>query len=131
MIRHMLRADQPHFQKFGEIYFSFVYPGAIKAWHIHREMTLNYAVPHGMIKFVLFDDRPDSSTRGQIMEIFTGESNYVLITVPPMVWNGFKGIGDKMAIVANCATLPHDAAEIDRCDPFTNEIPYDWSLKHG
>ena len=44
-ILHMLRADDPHFIGFGEIYFSTVHPGAIKGWHIHREMTLNYAVP--------------------------------------------------------------------------------------
>jgi dTDP-4-dehydrorhamnose 3,5-epimerase len=33
--------------------------------------------------------------------------------------------------VANCATLPHDPHEIDRLDPFQNDIPYDWALKHG
>lgn len=131
MILHMLRADQPHFQKFGEIYFSAVYPNVVKAWHIHHEMTLNYAVPVGMIKFALYDDRANSPTRGQLMELFIGEANYCLVTVPPMVWNGFKGIGEKMALVANCATLAHDPAEIERCDPFENQIPYDWNLKHG
>jgi len=128
---HMLRADANHFQQFGEIYFSCIHPGAIKAWHIHKEMTLNYAVVHGMIKFVLYDDRPDSPTRGEVQEIFIGEQNYCLVTVPPMVWNGFKGIGDKMAIVGNCASLPHSADEIDRLDPFSEEIPYDWEIKHG
>jgi dTDP-4-dehydrorhamnose 3,5-epimerase len=131
MIMHMLRADDPHFEQFGEIYFSCVYPGAIKAWHIHRQMTLNYAVPHGMIKLVLYDDRDGSVTRGQLMEIFTGDANYALITIPPMVWNGFKGIGDTMAIVANCATVAHDSEEIDRRDPLDPSIPYDWSLRHG
>ena len=84
-IMHMLRSDAPHFQQFGEIYFSCIYPGAIKAWHIHKVMTLNYAVVHGMIKFVLHDDRPDSPTRGETQEIFMGEQNYCLVTVPPMV----------------------------------------------
>lgn len=130
-IMHMLRCDAPHFQQFGEIYFSCVYPGAIKAWHMHKEMTLNYAVVHGMIKFVLYDDRPDSPTRGEVQEIFMGEQNYCLVTVPPMVWNGFKGIGDKMAIVANCPTHPHLPGEIERMDPFTNHIPYKWDIKHG
>lgn len=130
-IMHMLRADQPHFQKFGEIYFSAVYPGVVKAWHIHKEMTLNYAVPVGAIKFALYDDRVGSPTRGQLMELFVGASNYCLVTVPPLVWNGFKGVGGETALVANCATLPHDPAEIDRCDPFDNDIPYDWELKHG
>jgi dTDP-4-dehydrorhamnose 3,5-epimerase len=84
-IMHMLRSDAPHFQQFGEIYFSCIYPGAIKALHIHKVMTLNYAVVHGMIKFVLHDDRPDSPTRGETQEIFMGEQNYCLVTVPPMV----------------------------------------------
>jgi len=130
-IMHMLRNDAPHFEAFGEIYFSCVYPGAIKAWHIHSEMTLNYAVPFGSIKFVLFDGREDSPTKGELMELYPGEANYCLITVPPKVWNGFKGIGDKMAIVANCSSIPHRPDEIDRMDPFTKEIPYDWSLRHG
>jgi dTDP-4-dehydrorhamnose 3,5-epimerase len=130
-IFHMLRADAPHFDKFGEIYFSSVYPGVVKAWHIHQRMTLNYAVPVGEIKLVLYDDRTDSSTRGQLMEVYLGESNYVLVTVPPLVWNGFKGVGTKMALVANCATIPHDPAEIERADPSSSDIPYNWDLKHG
>ena len=130
-IMHMLRADSDHFQKFGEIYFSCVYPGAIKAWHLHREMTLNYAVIAGHVKLVIYDNRSGSPSFGELMEVFAGESNYCLVTIPPLVWNGFKGIGDKMAIVANCSTIPHDALEIERLDPFSSDIPYVWDLKHG
>lgn len=129
-IMHMLRVDDAHFEQFGEIYFSMVYPGVVKAWHIHREMTLNYAVVIGMIKLVLYDERPDSPTKGQLQELFLGESNYALVKIPPGIWNGFKGIGTQPAIVANCATHPHDPDEISRVDPFDNHIPYDWSLKH-
>lgn len=130
-IMHMLRVDDRHFKKFGEIYFSMVYPGAIKAWHLHKKMTLNYAVVTGMVKLVLYDDRPRSRTRGELMEIFLGENNYHLLVIPPMVWNGFKGIGIKPAVVANCATDPHDPEEIVRLNPFTKDIPYDWGIKHG
>jgi dTDP-4-dehydrorhamnose 3,5-epimerase len=129
-IMHMLRNDAPGFAGFGEIYFSCVYPGAIKGWHIHKRMVLNYAVPHGRIKFVLFDPRPDSPTHGEVQEVFPGPDNYCLVTVPPMVWNGFKGIGTEMAIVANCASICHDPDEIDRLDPFDPSIPYDWEIKH-
>lgn len=130
-IMHMLRNDAPHFQQFGEIYFSCVYPGVIKAWHIHKRMILNYAVPVGNIKFVLFDERENSPTRGQVQEIYLGPDNYNLVTVPPMVWNGFKGIGNQMALVANCSTIPHDPEEIMRRDPFDPAVPYKWDLKHG
>lgn len=129
-IMHMLRSDVPGFPGFGEIYFSCVYPGAIKGWHIHKRMTLNYAVPHGNIKFVLYDDRENSKTRGTVQELFLGPDNYSLVTVPPLVWNGFKGIGTETAIVANCASLAHDPDEIGRLDPFDPKIPYAWEIKH-
>ena len=130
-VMHMLRCDDPWFEKFGEIYFSAVYPGVIKGWHLHRRMTLNYAVVAGTIKLVLYDDREGSPTRREVVELFTGEDNYTLITIPPGIWNGFKGIGVKPAIVANCASEPHDPEEIVRLNPLSEEIPYDWALKHG
>lgn len=129
-VMHMLKSTDPHFEQFGEIYFSCVYPGVVKGWHRHSRMTLNYAVVTGLIKMVLYDDRKGSPTHGQVEEIFLGESNYCLVKVPPMVWNGFKGIGTEPAIVANCATIPHDPNEIERLDPMSGRIPYDWSLKH-
>ena len=128
---HMLREDSPVFERFGEIYFSLAYPGVVKGWHQHSRMTLNYAVPLGMVKLVLYDGRDDSPTSGVVQELHVGELNYVLVTIPPFVWNGFKGESDKPALVANCATVAHDPGEISRMDPFENEIPYDWSLKHG
>jgi dTDP-4-dehydrorhamnose 3,5-epimerase len=129
-IMHMLRRDDPFFEEFGEIYFSVVYPGVVKAWHLHKRMTLNYAVIAGVIKLVLYDDRKDSSTHGKLMELYVGQDDYKLIKIPPMIWNGFKGVGVTPAIVANCATEPHDPNEIIRMDPNKSSIPYDWSLKH-
>lgn len=129
-VMHMMRRDDPEFEHFGEIYFSEIYPGVIKGWHIHREMTLNYAVPCGMIKLVLYDEREESATRGEVQEIFLGDKNYALVRIPPLVWNGFKGMGSAPAIVANCATIPHSPDEIERLDPLENHIPYDWELRH-
>ena len=130
-VMHMLRADDPHFDRFGEIYFSTVYPGAVKGWHLHRRMTLNYAVVSGSIKLVLFDDREGSSSRGALMELFLGDANYCLVSVPPGIWNGFKGIGTQLAIVANCASHPHQPDEIVRLDPMSDKVPYRWDIKHG
>lgn len=129
-VMHMLREDSPVFSRFGEVYFSCTHPGAIKAWHLHKRMTLNYAVLYGEIKFVLFDDRPGSPTRGRLDELYLSPENYCLVTVPPLIWNGFKGIGDKSAIVANCANLPHDPEELERRPPDDERIPYDWGIQH-
>ena len=128
-VMHMLKATDPEFLGFGEIYFSTVYPGVVKGWHRHTEMTLNYACIHGRIKLVLFDDRDGSPTRGEIMERFLGPDDYSLVQVPPGVWNGFKGMGSETAIVANCSTHPHDPARSTRLDPFDNDIPYDWGVR--
>lgn len=130
-VMHMLRRDDPWFREFGEIYFSTIYPGAIKAWHLHTRMTLNYAVPVGQVKLVIYDDRAGSPTRGALQELFIGGDQYVLVTVPPGVWNGVKGLGYERAVVANCASIPHDPEEIVRLDPTSPQIPYDWAIRHG
>jgi dTDP-4-dehydrorhamnose 3,5-epimerase len=129
-IMHMLKNTDPHFDKFGEIYFSVAYPGVIKGWHLHTKQVQFYAVISGMVKLVLFDERKNSSTKGELMEIFTGEDNYQLIRIPIGVVNGYKTIGIKPAIVANCATQPHDPDEMVRYDPLNSHIKYDWGLKH-
>lgn len=129
-VMHMMRTDAPYFEKFGEIYFSCSFPNVVKAWHKHTEMTLNYAVISGIVKVVLFDDREESDTNGLLNEFFLSPENYYLLTVPPGVWNGFKAIGGQMAILANCATIPHSKEEILRMpfdDPYMN---YDWDVRH-
>jgi dTDP-4-dehydrorhamnose 3,5-epimerase len=128
-IFHMLRADDPHFDRFGEIYFTSVYRGVVKGWHRHREMTLNYACVFGGIKLVLFDEREGSSTPGALLELFLGPDDYSLVVIPPGVWAGFKGMSEPYALVANCCTHPHDPSRTTRLDPFDNHIPYDWDLR--
>jgi dTDP-4-dehydrorhamnose 3,5-epimerase len=130
-IMHMLRSDDPDFEKFGEIYFSTIFPGVVKAWHLHKEMILNYSVISGMVKLVLYDDRESSPTKGELQEIFIGRENYSLVKIPPFIWNGFKGVGTEMAILANCASLAHDPDEIVRMASDDPMFPYNWELKHG
>ena len=128
-IMHMLKETDPHFIRFGEIYFSCAWPGVIKGWHIHQRMTVNNTVIVGRAKLVLYDGRDGSSTKGELMELFIGEDNYCLVQIPPGITNGYKAYGDKLVIMANCATEAHDPQEIIYIDPFQNDIPYDWALK--
>jgi len=130
-ILHLLRCDAPHFEKFGEAYFSKVYPGVIKGWHVHKTMVQFYAVPIGMIKLVLYDLRPDSPTKGELMELFIGEDNYCLVRIPSGIANGYKCFGPTPALVANCATEPYlSGDEMERIDPMGDRIPYKWNLVH-
>jgi len=129
-VMHMLRSTDPHFTQFGEIYFSTVYKDVVKGWHRHRQMTLDYACVSGRVKLAMYDDRPTSATRGEISEVFLGPDEYALVVIPPGIWNGFKGMSEPNAIVANCATHPHDPSASERLDPFENKIPYDWGVRH-
>ena len=128
VILHMLRVDDKNYKKFGEIYFSTVNPNKIKAWHFHKLMTLNYAVVHGSIKLVLYDDRDESKTKGTIQEIMLSNENHYLVSIPPKIWNGFCSSNNKHAILANCSDIPHDKEEIIRL-PFDDpKFPYKWKI---
>lgn len=127
-VYHMLKRTDPHFSRFGEIYFSTVYPGVVKGWHLHKNMTLHYACIQGRVKLVIYDDREGSRTRGELTEVFLGPDNYALVVIPPGLWNGFKGMGSEPAIMADCTDIPHEEVESLRVDPFQNHIPYRWEV---
>ena len=129
-IMHIMKMTDSEFKSFGEVYCSTIYPGIVKGWHLHKRMTLNYIVLKGNIRLVLVDLRHGSSTHGEIQEIIIGESNYVMVTIPPLVWNGFRGIGTTEAFLVNFSDISHDPNEIIRLDPHVNDkIIYDWSVK--
>ncbi len=125
-VMHMLRTDSQVFKKFGEIYFSTIYHQSIKGWHLHKESTLNYVCIKGKVKLVLFDNRKESSTKGVYQELILSPEDYFLVTIPPNIWNGFKGLDEAESIIANCLTLPHDEKEIVRKDPFDKSFSYKW-----
>ena len=125
-VMHMLRADSPLFSRFGEVYFSSVLPGVVKAWKRHLLMTQHFAVPVGSIRLALYDDRGGSSTSGVLQVLEIGEENYSLVIIPPLVWYGFQGISAMPALVANLTDLPHDPGEAERLDQADARLPYQW-----
>ena len=127
MIFHMLKNTDEHFQKFGEIYFSTIFEDKIKAWHLHKEATLNYVCVYGKVKLVLFDERKTSETFGEYQEIFLSPENYFLITIPPNIWNGFTSADQNLAVLANCSDIPHDKTEISRLNFDDPKFPYNWN----
>ena len=126
-VMHMMRNDSKIFKNFGEIYFSTIYKDAIKAWHLHEEATLNYVCIKGRVKLVLYDDRLDSKTNSIYEEVILTPKKYFLITIPPKIWNGFKGLDDGESIIANCLDLPHNEKEMVRKDPFNSYFKYKWN----
>jgi len=126
-VLHMLRCDDAAFIKFGECYFSEVLPGEIKAWKCHREQTQNLAVPVGRMRFVIYDQREFSLTRGnlQILELGRPDS-YLRLTIPPGLWYGFTCISSSASLVVNFTDLPHHPSESQVREINHPLIPYEW-----
>ena len=124
----ILRADDPEFQKFGQVYITTAHPGIVKGWHCHQIQTDHFCLIRGRALFALYDPRPDSGTQGQVDVIACDEEDPQLIVIPPRVYHGFKNTGTVDAICLNCPTEPYNARNPDeeRIDPFDNAIPFDW-----
>lgn len=125
-VMHILRKDDPWFKAFGEVYFSSIKAGVVKAWKRHSKMIQSFAVPVGEIDLVVYDDRPESKTKGIIQKITVGVEHYGLVQIPSLVWYGFKGVASGESLIVNCASMPHDPSEVERIDVLDKYIPYDW-----
>lgn len=125
-VMRMMRSTSPLFQTFGEIYFSVVKSGVVKAWKYHRAMTQHFAVPVGSIRLVLWDDRSDSPTRGVTQVLDLGEEDYALVKIPPRLWYGFQGTSVQPALIANCTDMPHDPKEQETAPLTDPRFPHQW-----
>ncbi|UCB52015.1 MAG: dTDP-4-dehydrorhamnose 3,5-epimerase family protein [Candidatus Zixiibacteriota bacterium] len=132
-LMEILRSDDEIFSRFGQVYMTTAYPGVVKGWHYHKRQTDHIAVVKGMLKLVLYDDRDDSSTKGEINEFFLGEHHPVLVKIPPLVLHGFKCMSEEEAICINVPSEVYDYDQPDefRVDPHKNDIPYAWERKDG
>lgn len=126
VVMHIMKAIDPVFTGFGEVYCSSIYPGMIKGWHVSENATVHYVVIKGMMKLVLYDDRKHSETRGAIQEISLGEHNYVRVSIPPGIWRGFQCLGIETAILCDVVDIPFENCIGHKIDPKKSHIPYVW-----
>jgi len=128
-LTEILRSDDPHFLKFGQVYTTSVFPKVVKAWHYHKIQVDNITILIGRVRLVLFDNRKDSETFEEINELILDASNPTLVTIPPEIYHGFKGIGLCESILINVPTEHYNKNDPDeyRLDPKTGCMPYDWN----
>ena len=127
-LMEILRSDDKVFKKFGQVYMTTAYPGVVKAWHWHARQNDNFACVHGKIRLALYDARKNSPTYKEVNEFILSTDDPILVTIPKMVYHGFKGIADCESIIINIPTLPYDYKKPDeqRFDAYDNDIKYDW-----
>jgi dTDP-4-dehydrorhamnose 3,5-epimerase len=144
-----IRADDPIFLRFGQVYATIINPGVVKGWHYHKIQTDYVACVQGMIKLVLFlpvsgeprgcaweyvgDSTCHSLCNGPVQELFIGVHNPKLVLIPRGVYHGWKCISDHEAVVMCLTTEPYNYAAPDeyRVDPHYNDIPYKWERRDG
>jgi dTDP-4-dehydrorhamnose 3,5-epimerase len=123
-VMHALRKSAPGHVGFGEAYFSEVHEGVTKKWRRHFRVTMNLVVVRGQVRFVLYDDRPESLTRGEFADICIGECHYARLTVPPGLWMSFRGEGPGTSLILDIINEEHDPAEAETCD--NSAIVFSW-----
>ena len=103
-IYHILKSTDTSFSGFGEAYFSFLNPRAMKGWKKHTSMIMNLAVPVGNVKFVFYH-------QNTFISHILSPCSYGLLTVQPNVWFAFQSLSDDQSVVLNVASIVHDPAE--------------------
>ena len=128
-LTEILRADDPIFEKFGQVYVTTAKPGVIKAWHYHKLQADHWICLQGKALVGLWDDRKDSSTRGLTNEFWMTPEEPFLIKIPIGVYHGFKGSApDRETMIMNLPTNTYNYQTPDeyRHDPFDPAIPFNW-----
>jgi dTDP-4-dehydrorhamnose 3,5-epimerase len=124
-IMHMLREQDGCMGTVGEIYFSQIHVGKVKAWKRNKSMNQRVSVPVGKARFVLYDDRPETRVP-QLFMVDLGEDCHGLLVIPSGVWYGFQGLSQTSALVVAAPDQPHSPADAEKRDADTDLIPHVW-----
>ena len=124
----LIRVDDPWFKEgFGQLSHSKMYPGVVKAWHIHKTQIDWWYVAGGRLLVALHDKRPDSPTRGVTQELYLGDDlPPTVLKIPAGVAHGCRAIGGEPAHLFYVTSRTYDPAEEGRIAHDDPEIGYDW-----
>ena len=86
-------------------YISVTKPGVIRGPHEHKDQSDAFVfIGPGNFDLYLWDRRSESPTKDEHIKIQVGESNPVLVIVPPGVVHGYKNISD---VDGWCINMPN------------------------
>ena len=110
-------------------YQGSVRPGQIKSWVVHRKQTDRIFTAAGVQRWVFFDDRKGSRTRGMLNHFTFSEANRTLLIIPVGVWHAVQNVGQTDACFINLPTHPYNHADPDKYRlPLKNDlIPFDFT----
>lgn len=114
-------------------YFYTIRPGMIKGWAVHKRHEDRYFVMQGEMEVVLYDDRPNSPTRGLVSKVYLTEYQRRLMNIPAGIWHANRNVGSKDVIAINFPTEAFNYKDPDkyRLPLDTDKIPYKFSDPRG
>ena len=111
-VMHAMKVTDDGFYGFGEVYFTEVYAGQTKGWKQHKRLTLNLVVVAGEIRFHIYNETTKEYQRVDL----SPDKNYQRLTLRPMLWLAFEGLGDKTSLLMDIINEPHDPTEAETKD---------------
>lgn len=132
-LAELVRSDDPDFVRFGQVYMSVTYPGVVKGWHMHTRQYDLVACVSGQILLVMYDQREESPTHGELQEVYLGTHSPNRVRIPPRILHGWKCISPEEALVINLSSelYRYDDPDEIRFDPHGEAVPYDWTRRDG
>jgi len=110
----------------AQVSHSLMFPGVVKAWHVHPTQVDWWYVVAGDLKVVLYDLRDGSATKGELQEFFLGDHYPAqLLKIPAGVAHGCKAINGPAHLVYLTSTV-YDHKEEGRIPHDDPAIGYDW-----
>lgn len=96
------------------VYSFTIRPGHVKGWGMHKMHEDRYFLMSGEMEVVLYDDRPDSPTKGMVSKIYLSEYNRRLMNIPAGIWHADHNVGSKDAVMVNFPTIQYDHTNPDK-----------------
>lgn len=82
-------------------YISLTFPGIIRGPHEHLEQTDYFCFLSSSFNLLLWDNRKESATYNNKMNLIIGENDPKIVIVPPGIAHAYKNIGDVPGLVIN------------------------------
>lgn len=112
--------------KQGQVNYSLMYPGVIKAWHRHHLQTDFWMCPMGHLKVGVHDE-----TTQQTWQIVIGQMRPGVLVIPPTLWHGGATVGHEPAGLLYYVTHAYNPEKPDEDRRAHDSIAgFPWQVEH-
>ncbi len=128
----IIKFEEETFCNVKQTSYTETYPNVIKAFHYHKKQFDVWFAVKGEMRIVLYDLRRNSPSYKQTQEICAGETNPVLVLIPPGVAHGYQVLGNQKACLFYHTSEKYNPNQPDeyRLAFDDKRIGFDWEVKN-